>query len=126
MSNTISAKFDNDETAALKDIADSGEAENISEALRMTCREGLAKRGYAAGECRNTYLRKAIRRGADATALLGILWIGLTFFFPVVLRAFAIPIFMIAVTLYSADRVLAQAEPGVSDWLKGFLGGEPA
>jgi len=74
----------------------------------------------------NTTLRRATRRVADLASVTALVWTGVTFALPLGLRAYAIPLFMVAVFMYAVDHGLGRVEPRVSDRLFGWVGGESA
>lgn len=117
MARPITAKLDDDQVDHLQQMVDVGEASSISEAVRMQ---------VGRGSMTDTALRRTIRRFADSSALLGLFWVGLTFLYPLGFRAFAIPVFAIAVSLYAAERVLGAYEPAISMRLVGLFRGEAA
>lgn len=117
MGKTFSVKLEKRQRDGIKQMVKDDTADNTSEALRVSIDEGLSGLGYQNGERRDTLLRKTARRLADSTALLGVFWVGLTLFYPLGLRAVAIPIFMVAVGLYGLDRALSRVEPNVSERL---------
>jgi len=107
MSQTVSAKLDNDQVEHLKQQVDQGRADSISEAVRNEIN----------GENGRTALRGAVMRFGDAFGLVAIIWLGLTFLYPLGFRMFAIPVFVVSVSLYGLDRVLGRYEPAVSNRL---------
>lgn len=118
MAKPVTAKLDEDQVDYLQEMVDHGDASSISEAVRSEI-------GH--GNHTNTALRRTLRRFADSSALLGIFWIGLTFLYPLQYRAFAIPIFLVALSLYLTDRALEHYEPAISRRLAGlFHRGETA
>jgi len=126
MAQSVSGRLDDDIVDGLEEMTDNGDAENISEALRMTCSAGLRQYGYYWGEKRDTRLRKTVRRFIDAFALLGVMWIGVSFWLPLELRALAAAPFAASAACLSIDRVLATHEPAVSNWLAGLVRGDRA
>lgn len=103
-----------------------GDADSQSEALRVAVNAGLRSKGYHGAVKRDTPLRAFTRRTGDAFALLSLIWVGMTFLGPGVLRAWAIPFFLVAVAMYGVDRALKVVEPGISRRLRKLFGGEPA
>lgn len=91
---------------------------DVSDAARKTMREGLEAMGIRNGKHRDTPLRQGIRRVADATAMLALLWLGATFLAPIGFRAWVIPIALVSISMYASDRVLARVEPSVSRRLR--------
>jgi len=124
MAQTYSARLTNQQEDALEAMERNGDADNKSEALRMAVSEGLHALGYRNGAKTDTALRDTTQRVGDACALLGLLWLGITYLFPFGFRMWAIPIFTIALGLHGLDRVLEQYEPAVSNRL--FQWGEQA
>lgn len=110
---------------ALTRLVDGGEADNDSEAARMLLDAGMTAYGLGSHGA-DTALRATIRRGADAVGLLTLLWVGLTYLTPLGFRQWAIPMGLVAVALYSADRALGRYEPGVSARLTGLVTGDRA
>lgn len=115
MAETYSARLTPQQEEALEAMSDNGDADNTSEALRMALDEGLIELGYRNGAKQETRLRATIQRFADAFGLLGIIVVGVTWLYPLGFRMWAIPIFLIALTLYGLDRLLADYEPDVSN-----------
>ena len=112
MAQPVTAKLDDDQVDYLKEKVECGEAGSISEAVRSEIDHGNAT---------NTALRRMLRRTADSTTFLGVFWVGLTFVYPLEFRAFAIPIFAVALALYISDRVLEGYEPAFSRRLFGLF-----
>lgn len=115
-----SVRLEKKQLDAISEMAEDGVADNESEALRNALDVGLHEYGYLNGGTQDTLLRQLTRRVGDAFGLLGILWLGVTFVYPIELRAFAIPIFLVALGLYGLDRLLAGFEPGVSKRLSNL------
>lgn len=109
-----------------EEMEENGDADNQSEAIRTAIDAGGKAMGYLNGEKHDTRLRTIARRFADAFALLGIMWIGLTLFVPVEFRLFAIAPFAMSVACLTIDRGLAVVEPHVSNRILGIFRGEKA
>lgn len=118
MSQTVTAKLDNDQVEYLQELVDRGHADSISEAVRNEV--------DAEWVPWNTPLRKWARVFANVTGLFGLLWLTLTMAFPLGFRVWAFPFLAMSVGLFGFDRVLAYVEPGVSRRLFGRIGGESA
>jgi len=102
---------------AVENMANNGDADNTSEAIRDAIEHYAQALGYFNGRKRDTTLRRGIRRAADAFALAALIWVGFTIMYPVSYRLAALPMFAVAVVFYGADRALAAYEPRVSRWL---------
>lgn len=113
-----------------EEMEENGDADNQSEAIRTAIDAGGKAMGYLNGEKHDTRLRTISRRFADAFALLGLMWLGLTFFLPVEMRMFAVGPFAASVACLAIDRGLAAVEPRVTRRLSGvvttLLGGDKA
>lgn len=102
------------QTEAVDQVQELGLAENKSEALRTLVNEGEVSLGLN-GHDGATRLQSVVKRLADAFGFAGIVFLGLTFWFPVEVRAVALAsTWGVAVVLYGLDRVLARVEPRVS------------
>jgi hypothetical protein len=124
MARTVSAhNVDTDVSSALDEMVECGEAASVSDAVEQTVRDGLEQRGYIGG-VRDTPLRRLFRRFSDALALVGMVWLGLTFLMPVGFRALAIPFFASAIALHAGHKLLGAKEPAVSKRLAAVLGVE--
>lgn len=122
MAETYGARLNKHQEQSLEEMVAQGDADNTSEALRMALDSGLAELGYQHGQQKDTRLRRLLRRAADAFGLAALVWVGLTFLYPIGFRMWAIPLFTVAVGLYVADRGLARHEPAVSQRLGAFFG----
>lgn len=118
MAKQVSARLDEPQVDGIQSAIDDGTVDSSSEAIRQGVDYWLAEYGYKTHTRSDTTLRQAIRRAADSSALLGVLWVGMTYLFPIGFRVWAIPIFLIAVTFYGVDRLLARIEPAVSNRLR--------
>lgn len=121
MGKRITGNFDQDEVRGFLELKADQNVEHTSEAVRIASRAGLQKLGYVDGTKQDTTLRKTARRFADSFTLLGVFWLGLTFVYPLELRALAIPIFLVALAMYLMDRALGSCEPAVSRRLIGLF-----
>lgn len=126
MGERITGNFDQEHVDGFEAMQEEDKADSYSEAVRIASHVGLQQLGYVNGQQKNTRLRAVSKRFADALALLGLCWVGLTFFHPIGFRAFAIPIFMMAIALYGVDRLLESVEPAVSNKITGIFRGEKA
>lgn len=127
MAEQIGVRVDNGHLEQLDEMQEAGDADSYSEAVRASSQVGLEEMGYRNGGKQNTHLRAITQRFADAFALLGVFWVGVTFLFPIGFRMWSIPIFVVALGLYGLDRLLKRHEPAVSRRISGwFNGGEPA
>lgn len=113
---------------AIEDMVDSDVADSDSEAFRVVFDRGLAEMGYRSGENEAvpdggqsvSGIQLAARRLRDAFALLGIMWVGLTFVLPLELRALAAGPFAASLACVGVEQAA-----GRWDWTLG-LGGETA
>lgn len=115
----VTAKLDESQVEHLKEMEEKGEAGSISEAVRMEI-------GRGGGVTAETTLKRFVSRSADSLGMLGVIWVGMTFVYPLEFRAFAIPIFMVALSLHVVDRILAAHEPEVTRRITTVFGGEQA
>lgn len=105
-----------------EEMVDNGDVDNQSEMVRTAIDHYAHTRGYHTnGDKHQTRLRTLLRRLGDAFGLLAVLWIGLTFYYPLELRGFAIPFLLVALTFHATDRLLATREPALSHWLTTAL-----
>lgn len=107
-------------------MVEGGDADNDSEALRTALNAGLAELGYRNGERNDTTLRMASRRFADAFSLLGVMWLGMSFWLPIEFRIYAVGPFAASVACLAIDRGLQAHEPRVSRRITAILRGDKA
>ena len=118
MGDKIQFRADRDMHDGLRMVQERYGFDKRSEAARTAIRQGLEQMGIVNGVERDTALRRVIRRVADATAMLALLWLGATFLAPIGFRAWVIPIALVSIAMYVSDRVLARVEPSVSRRLR--------
>ena len=114
----ITFRVDSDLHEGIRQMQECYGIEHRSDAVRKAIREGLEGMGIRNGKHRDTALRQGMRRVADATAMLALLWLGATFLAPIGFRAWVIPIALVSIAMYASDRVLARVEPSVSRRLR--------
>lgn len=99
---------------AIEEAEEVGLGSNGQEAARALLDAGAKHHGLN-GHSGDTRLQGVVRRLADAFAFAGVVFIGLTFWFPLEVRAVALAsTWGVAVVLYGLGRVLARVEPRVS------------
>ncbi len=126
MTDRLTGKFDQDHVDGFEAMQEAGDADSYSEAIRIACNVGLQNLGYINSERKQTRLRELTRRFADAFALLGLMWLGVSFWLPLEVRMFAIAPFAASVTCYVLDRLLKTLEPAVTKRISGVFRGEKA
>lgn len=126
MADKVDVRLSSDQMNSLQAMQDEGLADNRSDAIRTALDRGFVQLGYRNGQKRDTRLRLVTRRLADAFALLGVMWIGLSFWLPIEYRAYAVAPLLASVTCLTIDRVLQSHEPAISRRLATVLGGESA
>lgn len=100
-------------------MADNGDADTQSEAIRDAVEHYAQANGYVNGHKRDTALRHAVRRVADASALAGLMWMAFTLSFPTGYGVVALYMFLGSIVFYGVDRALGNVEPRVSNLLPG-------
>lgn len=126
MAEVLSSQFDDDEVDALEEMQRCGDADNYSEALRRATKTGLQELGYQNGENADTTLKWLSGEFARAFAWIGIAWVGLTLLLPIRYRVGAVFAVFAAAGCSGLYVALDQHEPGVTNWMRGLLGGESA
>lgn len=126
MGETLSGHVDTDQVEAIQEMVEAGEADNQSEAIRRALRVGLSEMGYHNGVRTDTQLRTVARRFRDAFLLLGVLWVGVSFWLPIGWRSLAAAPVAAGLACHVIDRGLARREPDVSNRLRALVGGETA
>jgi len=126
MAETKSARFSREQTEAIEDMVEKGLADNQSEAHRMLVNAGMHEYGYANGGYSETALKRICGELAKAFMLVGIVLVGVTYFYPVSFRILAIGPLVSSGFLFAVESVLESHEPKVSNKIKGLLGGETA
>jgi hypothetical protein len=107
---------------ALSDMVDDDFADNESEALRVALNIGLTKLGVLNGAATDTSLRRIARHTGFGLACIGAFVVGLTYFGAVTWRLLAVVPFLMSMTCYAIDRVLAVHEPSVSNAIGRLFG----
>lgn len=118
---TTSVDLEDRQYQIASSMSDNGDAATQSEAIRDAIEHYAQDLGYINGEKRDTQLRQTLRRFGDAFALLGLMWLGLTFLYPLGFRMWTIPILGISLTLYATDRALKRIEPRLTYQLHAIL-----
>ncbi len=126
MAELKSIRLEKQELDAIEDMAEQGVADNQSEAHRQLLRAGMHEYGYRNGDYTDTTLRTVIQRFAHWFIVAGIVWTGVTWYYPRVFATPAIGLFLSGLACWGIDRVLEQHEPRVSNRLKGLFVGEKA
>lgn len=116
-------RLESRQSEVVESMAENGDVENPSEAIRDAIEHYAQSMGYVNGHKRDTTLRWGCRRAADLFAQAALIWLVFTMWFSSGYQLAAIPMFAIAVAFYSADRLLGRYEPHVSHW---FARGERA
>lgn len=105
------------QTEAIDEAQELGLAENKSAALRLLVDEGASTMGLNGHRDANTRLRRAVRRSGDALAVVAIMALGATLFWPDDVRVpFVLLPLVSSLVMYGLDRVLGRHEPRVSAW----------
>lgn len=118
MAKPVSVRTDKDHREALDAFVDDGNADSKSEAMRATSRAELAKRGYINGHTNKTFLRLAMVRFSQVFLITGVVWTGLTWYYPRVYAMPAIGLFISGLFLAGVGRALETYEPTVTHKLK--------
>ncbi len=127
MGERITGNFDQDEVDAFREMKADRDIDHMSEAVRVASRRGLQQLGYVSDSSRDTALRQTSRRFADALALVGLILVGLTWFYPIGFRMVAVAPFAASMACYGIDRALKHYEPAISERLGRLFGrGETA
>lgn len=114
MADPTPVRYEQRHHEAAEEAQEVGMAPNQSEAFKTLVEAGAKHHGLN-GHDGTTRLRSVVKRLADAFGFAGIVFLGLTFWFPVEVRAVALAsTWGVAVVLYGLDRVLARVEPRVS------------
>lgn len=121
MSKNTSVVLQEDHLDGLKEMVESGHADNRSEALKMTMQSGFREYGVVSHTSTDTRLRETARRLAFGFAMVGAVVLGLTYFGSIEARLLGIVPWMMALGCYGVDRGLGQVEPAVSNRLRGVL-----
>lgn len=126
MADRKTVRLENRQLAALSDMEEDEAADTESEALRTALNVGLAELGYYNGTGRSDgTLIQITHRLADAFALLGLMLLGVTWWYPLGLRMFVVAPFGASIACYLVARGLERYDVAVSDRLRGlFAGGE--
>lgn len=128
MADHKTVRLESKQLAALSDMAEGDEADNESEALRAALNVGLSELGYYNGTGDpDGAIKHLARRFADAFALVGLILVGLTYWYPLGLRMVVAAPFAASIACYTLVRVLDAYELGVSERIQRlFPGGERA
>jgi len=124
-----SIRLENKQLDAAGEMERQGEADNRSEALRTAINVGFSEMGYLNGdgrETQDTRLRAVASRFGEAFGLLGLMWVGVSFFMPLEFRMLAIAPFAASAACFGLDRLLESVEPAVSQHLIRVFRGERA
>lgn len=105
-------------------MAQNGDADTASEAIRDAIEHYAATRGYYNGEKRDTYLRKVFGRMAWSFAYVGIGVVAVFYFLPLQFRIAAVVPFLGSVVCLAMEQLLARHEPAVSERLRNLIGRE--
>jgi hypothetical protein len=108
----------------LEEMSESGDADNQSEALRSVVTAGLHQKGYLTANGRKTPLREASRRLGETFALLGVIWLGVSFWLPIEMRSLVVAPLAASVACFGIERALRTWEPAVSKRLLRVFGRE--
>lgn len=122
MAERKSIRLQNDHLDAMQDMVDQNKADNRSEAHRMFLQAGMYEYGYRNGEFKDTPLRLFIQQLSYFFIVGGIVWTGVTFYYPRVFALPAVGLFLSGLTLAGIDSVLESHEPKVTNGLKGMFG----
>jgi hypothetical protein len=109
MADTFGVRLSRRQQDSIEAMTESGEADNQSEALRTAIDVGLHELGYRGGKPVDNSpagLQMAARRFRDAFALLGVMWVGLSFVMPLELRALAIVPFASSLACVGIDQAV--------------------
>jgi len=126
MAETKSARFTKEQADAIEDMAESGKADNQSEAHRMFVNAGMRAYGYKNGSYSDTVLKTVCGEMSKLFLLAGVVLVGVTYFYPVSLRLVALGPIISGLFLLGVERVLESHEPKVTNTLRGLIGGETA
>jgi len=126
MAETKSARFSREQTEAIEDMVDKGLADNQSEAHRMLVNAGMHEYGYSNGGYSETALKRICGELAKAFLLVGVVLVGVTYFYPITFRVLAVGPIVSGLFLLGVESVLENVEPKVSNRIKRLLGGESA
>lgn len=127
MAQRVTVQLDDEHVDGLEEMNEAGDADSISEAMRLTCADGLRNRGYYNGVQTDTTLRRVARECARALSWIGMAWLALTLLFPVEVRALSVGAFAAAIGCVGVDKALEAHEPAVTNRLRALLsGGETA
>jgi len=113
MAEVKSVRLTRPQLDGIEEIVEDGRADNDSEALRVAVDSGLVEMGYRGpveSDDNDVYpgVRAAARRFRDAFVLLGVMWLGVSFWLPLELRIYAVGPFAAAVACDGFDRGLSQ------------------
>lgn len=124
MSKSTSIRLDNDHEDALDRMVKRGDADSPSEALRQTSQRDLARRGYLTGNGPSP-LAKALDTVGLVCGIIGLVWVAVTFLYPVEVRIWAVSFMLASVLAYSGKRLITS--DNTVTWLRGVIGrGEKA
>jgi len=126
MAKQKNTRLEKHQLEAISDMVDRGLADNESEAHRMLLNEGKRAYGYKNGSYSDTALKRICGELAKAFALIGIVLVGVTYFYPVSFRILAIGPLVSSGFLFAVESLLESYEPKVSNKIKGLFGGETA
>lgn len=127
MGDRVTVRLESGQKDAFEEMTRNGDADNDSEALRRSVNVGLAELGYLNGcQVKDTNLRVTARRFRDAFALLGVFMVGLTFWLPLELRAFAAAPFAASLGCWGLDRALEGRTFEVTHQIGRLFGGDRA
>lgn len=121
MAQQKNTRLEKEQLDAISDMESRGVADNESEAHRMLLRAGMREYGYKNGNNTETALRAFVQRLSELFLIAGIVWTGITWYYPRVYAMPAIGLFLSGLACVGMDRVLESYEPGVSNYLKGFF-----
>jgi len=123
MGDKVTLNLDNSQTEALQQMERDGIEDNISAAGRTALNAGLVELGYLNGGAPRTALRQTVQTVGSAFFVAAMVWLGLTFFYPLEWRAITIAMLVAGFFCYGLDRlVLRRYEPHVSRRLRVWGG----
>jgi hypothetical protein len=126
MAKQKNTRLEKHQLEAISDMVDRGLADNESEAHRMLLNEGKRAYGYKNGGYSDTALKQACGKLARAFLLIGVVLIGVTYFYPITFRILAVGPILSGLFLLGVESLLESHEPKVSNRIKRLFGGEAA
>lgn len=122
MAELKSIRLEKHQIDAIEDMEERGDADTQTEAHKRLLNAGLREFGYFNGEYTDTALKSIVGQLSTYMLVAGVVWTGLTWYYPRVYAMPAIGLFLSGLFLGGVERALQDYEPRVTNKLKAMFG----